>query len=589
MKKARLPILVQDPILNKRHKIRIIEGYDAQRQFFLDGPVTDRVAVLDFDPGDDELVRGVHFNKGKKRGWFEDEQTRDIRDYLDEEIYSPAFMQTSAFATVLKTLDLFNEQRGMGRPLTWAFNSPQLLVIPRAGEMANAYYQRDSHSIQFFYFPSESEKEKGKVIYSCLSRDIVAHETGHAIIDGIAPSLMDSASPQSLAIHEALADIIAMLVAFSSRSLTKSVLDSQNGSIKKVSALSTIAEEFGQAHGRREGLRNLLNRKTLNPGDVKNCVRRTEPHELSEVLSGALYNLMVNIHESLKNEYKNAPEFKGRDDPLFSASGKALGKAVYRFIRIVFRALDYLPIGCVSFADFGRAMIAVDKIAYPMASQMRDWIREEFLRRHIVEKIADLAPVIKPNDQSLGSINAAELHASDWIAYEYANAHRDLLGIPKGIPFQVHSRLDVTKRYDGDRFTRECIFKVSWEQEEENIEYPGLPARRKVTVGSTVVFDWENGRMLTILSNARPEDAKAGQNIFFTGQIRLDRQDEYENQKKDRDDFIEEMAEKGALRLGPQAAGPDGKPLPSAIHTEVINDVMKLKNTFNLLHIAEVD
>lgn len=204
MKKARIPILVQDPITGNQQKI--IEGFDAQRKFFLDGPVTDRVAVLDFDPASDELIQGAHFNKGKKLGWFEDEKGRNVREYTDEDIYSPTFIQTSTFATVLKTLDLFDEQRGMGRPLTWAFNSPQLLVIPRAGEMANAYYQRDSHSLQFFFFPSE--KKAGKIIYACLSRDIVAHETGHAIIDGIAPHLMDSASPQSLAIHEALADII---------------------------------------------------------------------------------------------------------------------------------------------------------------------------------------------------------------------------------------------------------------------------------------------------------------------------------------------------------------------------------------------
>lgn len=587
MKKVRLPILVQDPILNQRHKVRIIEGYDAQQPFFLDGPVAERVAVLDFDPASAELTRGVHYNKGKKRGWFEDELARDIRDYPEEEIYSPAFMQASAFATVLKTLDLFDEKRGMGRPLTWAFNAPQLFVIPRAGEMANAYYQRDSHSIQFFFFPSQ--KKKGKKIYSCLSRDIVAHETGHAIIDGIAPYLMDSASPQSLAIHEALADIIAMLVAFSSHNLTRCVLDSQNGSIRKVSALSTIAEEFGQAHGRRQGLRNLLNRKNLNPQDKKNYVGRTEPHELSEVLSGALYNLMVNIHETLKNEYKDAPEFRDMPDPLFSASGKALGKAVYRFIRFVFRALDYLPVGCASFTDLGRAMIAADKIAYPRASQMRDWIRDEFLRRRIVEKASDLAPVVKPYDQSLGSISTADLFASDWIAYEYANMHRDLLGIPAGVPFQVHPRLDVTKRYDNDRFTRECIFKVSWEQEEPNCSYPGLPAQRKVTVGSTLVFDWDSGRMLTALSNARPTETKDELSNFPIEQLRLERMDGYQKQVKDRDAFIMELAEKGALRFGSLALGPDGKPLPSAIQGEVINDVMKLRNTFNLLHIAEVD
>ena len=84
--------------------------------------------------------------------------------------------------------------------------------------MANAYYHRDSHSLQFFFFPVGGGRRQNDLSLS-LSRDIVAHETGHAVIDGIVPSLMDSASPQSLAIHEALADIIAMLMAFSSHNL----------------------------------------------------------------------------------------------------------------------------------------------------------------------------------------------------------------------------------------------------------------------------------------------------------------------------------------------------------------------------------
>jgi len=95
--------------------------------------------------------------------------------------------------------------------------------------------------------------------------------------------------------------------------------------------------------------------------------------------------------------------------------------------------------------------------------------------------------------------------------------------------------------------------------------------------------------MLTALSNARPPETKDALSNFPKEQLRLGRIAEYQKQIEDRDAFIMALAEKGTLRFGSLARGPDGKPLPSVIQAEVINDVMKLRNTFNLLHIAEVD
>ena len=100
----------------------------------------------------------------------------------------------------------------------------------------------------------------------------------------------------------------------------------------------------------------------------------------------------------------------------------------------------------------------------------------------------------------------------------------------------MHPRLDVTKRYDDDRFVRECILKVSWEQEEMNPAYTNLPRKRVITVGSTAVFDWQSGRILVVLSNAQPPESRTGigQGVFLTEQIRRERWEEYEQQKKDR-------------------------------------------------------
>ena len=128
-------------------------------------------------------------------------------------------MKVSVFGTVLKTMRLFERDDTLGRQLSWSFNAPQLLVVPRAGEWTNAYYERDSHSLQFFYFPSV--RPPYETVYTSLSHDIVAHETGHAILDGIAPDLYNAVTPQSLALHEAVADLTALMMAFKSPNLSE--------------------------------------------------------------------------------------------------------------------------------------------------------------------------------------------------------------------------------------------------------------------------------------------------------------------------------------------------------------------------------
>ena len=128
---------------------------------------------------------------------------------------------------MLKTLYLFEEPDTLGRAVRWAFDGSQLLVVPRAGEWGNAFYERESRSLQLFYVKPDARH----TIYACHSMDILAHETAHAVLDGIAPDLYDSLLPESLALHEAVADLTTLLMAFGSRKLAEHVLAQTGGTI----------------------------------------------------------------------------------------------------------------------------------------------------------------------------------------------------------------------------------------------------------------------------------------------------------------------------------------------------------------------
>ncbi|HEY3421140.1 MAG TPA: hypothetical protein VGK23_11370 [Methanomassiliicoccales archaeon] len=471
---------------------------------------------------------------------------------------------------------MFEEEDNLGRPLTWAFGAPQLLVIPRAGEMANAYYERISHSLQFFHFPNQFLK--GKTVYTGLSRDIVAHETAHAILDGIAPHLYDAITPQSLALHEGIADLSALLMAFRSGDLRERVLGQTGGSLEQSTAFNSLAEEFGralEASGRRGYLRNMFNQKTLCPKDETldpegkpNRVSRSEPHELSEVITGALYAVMVKMHTALCRELA---EKNNKSE--FSVSGLALFIAGERFKRITLRALDLIAPGEASFSDYGRAIIASDQVSHPDDEQERKWIVDEFLKRCIISNREDLRVETDFYAPEMEGVDLPSLITSDWYAYQFAEKNRHFLSIPPDVPFAVEPRLDVSKTnyHQGGvkSSVRECIFKVSWNQIEPNDLSKRYPKLRRITVGTTLSIDWKTKKVRVLLTSDRSKQQLEGQ-----------------RQQQDRNELLRRLVDQDLLRFGQSALGPDGNELSSIIRADISRDVLRVHSVGKMLHIT---
>lgn len=575
--KAKVQIIVKDPSVTAYKRIDPTEGFTFDKEsFLLDGPVSEKVAVLDFDEETGMLVEGTSFKAASGKEKYGTYNVANVSD-----LHSRDFQQVSVFGTVLKTMYMFEEEDVLGRKLNWAFKSPQLLVVPRAGEWANAFYERESHSLQFFYFGGDHK------VYTCLSADIVSHETAHAILDGIAPDLYNSITPQSLALHEAIADLTAVLMACQSDSLAVAVLEQTNGHIENSQAFSGMAEQFQEMndpHGRKLFLRDLSNNKTLKPDDQStdrygnpNLVKRNEPHDLSEVLSGALYSVFVKMYNAEKLKImgkfaKGEARFGGKkinsERQVFFA---ALWIVKQRFKRMIFRALDYLPPSEISFADYGRAIIAADQASHPDDKQERNWIREEFVERGIVEKAEDLNTITNFDYPPLLELELDSFvqEENDWLAYQFAEQNRDFLRIPKDAKrFRVRQRLDVTKKYYKEHkpeSVRECIFKVSWDKEEENSDNLRLPKKRQITVGTTLAIDWNTKKVRSLLTS----DA-ADKNV----------------QTNDRSLFLEKLLDDGVLRIGHEGIGANGKPLSAAIRAEVIGDIMRVRSSAKMLHIT---
>jgi hypothetical protein len=577
--KVRLETVIKDPRTARALKLKKPYGRfePAGDEVFLDGPVSRRVAVVDFEPGTGELSPPVRFQPPTNR--------RKIGRYAvadPDNVHALDMLKVSVFGTVLKTMAMFEEPDNLGRKLTWAFDAPQLLVVPRAGRWPNAYYERDSHSLQFFYFPSAHDPKV--TIYTALSHDIVAHETGHAILDGIAPDLFNAISPQALAMHEAIADITALLMAFRLKDLREAVLEETGGSIAKSSAFSGIAAEFAAESdpaGRRLFLRDLDNARSLRPEAGVDHVAGVEPHALSEVLGGALYAVLRKIYDAVWTSRQR----QNPDKTALELAGEALFAASERFKRMVLRALDYLPPGEASFADLGRAILASDLASYPdqRDAQQRDWFRAEFLARGFVDSDAALDVALPESERNaleaaLAKIDLDTLVSSDWAAYAFVNANRKLLHVPPRLSFHIRPRLDVTKRYyvraeaaakDGADRTytrvdvRECILKVKWDHQEPSGLGSGYPGKRRITLGTTLAIDWKTKKVRARLTS----DPSAGQCW-------------------DRDRLLRRLVADGVLKFDGAALGPDGHLLPSVICAEAQTGVMAVRGTARLMHVA---
>jgi hypothetical protein len=202
---------------------------------------------------------------------------------------TPEFDCAHTWAVVRQTLTMYQRVRG-GTAIPWAWNTggntDKLTVYPRAGVTPNAYYSRGQKALKFFYFtPSGSSS----VVYTCQSLDIAAHETGHAILDGLKPGWLAVGNPpQTGGLHEAFGDLSAIFLAIAQLDQAEAVIALSKANLHEKNFLAAMAEQFGAALGRPTGLRNADN--DLKLSEVGNQV-----HAISQVFTGGIYDVMADI------------------------------------------------------------------------------------------------------------------------------------------------------------------------------------------------------------------------------------------------------------------------------------------------------
>lgn len=152
-----------------------------------------------------------------------------------------------------------------------------------------------------------------------------------------------------------------------------------------------------------------------------------------------------------------------------------------------------MPPAEATFADYARAVLRADTVAYPAdETGYREALKKEFIRRGIVTQASELEST--PAQERL-RIDLNDVVESDWAAYDFAEKARRVLGIPPRVPFRLLPRREVQRRYYAGAaehfFRREVVFQVTWEAREENQGIAGVPSARAVFRGATLVLGGE--------------------------------------------------------------------------------------------------
>ena len=254
----------------------------------------------------------------------------------------------------------------------------RLRIYPHALREANAYYSPDKKALLFGYFPAPTDDVRfhlpGGMVFCCLSHDVVAHETTHALLDGMHRRFVEPSNVDVLAFHEAFADICALFQHFSLSEVLRQQIAKTHGDLSTENLLGQLAQEFGYATGLHGALRDALG--GFNPAtgnwerakpDPMQLQSELEPHARGSILVAAVFQVFLLIYRRRTTDLLRIatggtgvlPEGALHPDLLNRLADEA-AKAAQHVLNMCIRALDYMPPVDPTFGDYLRAVITAD-------------------------------------------------------------------------------------------------------------------------------------------------------------------------------------------------------------------------------------
>lgn len=515
------------------------------------GPAGRLVHVVDYDSTRDTWYRPVNL----------DDPAILAQGGLRPEETNPWTHQQVVYAVATSVLERI--ERFSGRRFRRHADQP-LVLMPHAFEGRNAFFEAERDAVLFGYYHADPRNpgpnRPGQVMFTCLSVDIVAHEVAHAVVHWLRPRFSEATNRDVLACHEAIADLVALFHHFLFPEVVSAAVARGRGDLHEGNGLLDLAAEFGLSAGRGAALRSAIMQRTPNPAQFE---RATEPHERGACFVAGVFDafLMVyqrNIADLLRIATGGTgilPEGNLHPDLVARVASEAI-KAADRFLCMVVRAFDFLPVVDVTFSDIVRAIVTSDRELFPddggqlrailveclrqrgvapsgtssLADEALDWPAPA--ERLVLEPDFDLGKAIEQATRDLDADIEVERPPDERMKLAaWAYEHAIQLGLDPFAAIEM-PRLDVVYRLaaDGQPQPRAVLH---FEQRRPDLEDEAVPEelRAPLYAGTTVIAHVD-GRVERIIAKplaGRPHDTSdEGLPIWLKRIARQYRQEGYE-------------------------------------------------------------
>ena len=340
------------------------------------GPIGERFQVIDFD--------------GSRNVFYEPVDLDDPRIIMTQGLTptetEPRFHQQMVYAVASSVWSAC--EAALGRRI--GLHQGGLKIFPHAFYGENAYYDPDRTALLFGYFQADDSDPgpnlPGQFVFTCLSHDVVAHETTHAVVDRLRPGFNEATNPDVTAFHEAFADLVAIFRHFTLDQVLIDAINKNKADVTSADAISGLARQFGFATSQQQALRDAFDEKP----DPTRLAKTLEPHARGVILVQAIFaayrtTYLARVQDLLRLASGGTgilAEGRPHPDLVRRLAREASATAQLFFERCV-QAFTYLPPIDVTFPDFLRAIVTVDAVMSPSDDSIRTSIIEACRRRGI--------------------------------------------------------------------------------------------------------------------------------------------------------------------------------------------------------------